>query len=226
MGGAFVAAVDDGSAFYWNVAGLADLDRTRLDLMHASAFGAIANPLATFNHVGLSLPLANAATLAANYVRLAVDDVPIYPELRGSSFGQRLLDPSLRPDGQPLGFFGDREEAYVLSFAKMNTLTVSPGWLYNDFALQVPLGISFKVVRQRMYGASASGFGVDVGAMVRVSGSELFDVPRLGTISVALAFVDIAPQSPGALATRIAWRRTCASDWPIVSHFPGSRAAC
>lgn len=191
LGGAPVAAVDDGSAFYWNVAGLAHITSTRVDFMYATAFGSVANPLATYNHVGASFPLGRTAALAANVVRLAVDDIPIFPELPGNGFGQRLLDPSLRPDGQPLGYFSDREEALVLSFAKMNTITVSPGWLYSDFGVEIPFGISFRMVRQRLYGASATGFGVDLGGMLRVGLNELLDVPTLGTLSAGLAAINI-----------------------------------
>ncbi len=192
LGGAFVAAADDGSAFYWNPAGLARLAHPELSFMYAPAFGSVTAPLANYNHLGLSLPLPGAVTLAANYVRLAIDDIPVFPELRGESFSQRLLDPALRPDGLPLGYFSDREEAFVLSFAKMNTLTTSLGWLYTDLAVEVPLGISFRMVRQRLYGARASGFGVDLGAMARVDLGKLFDLPAVGQFSSGFALIDVA----------------------------------
>ncbi|MCR4439016.1 MAG: hypothetical protein QHJ34_14430 [bacterium] len=192
MGGAFVAPADDGSAFYWNPSGLTGVSAPQLAFMYASAFGSIVNPLATYNHLGVSVPLHGGATIAANYVRLAVDDIPIFPELRGESFGQRLLDPTLRPDGQPLGYFSDREEAFVLSFAKMNTLTTSLGWLYTDLSLEIPIGISFRMVRQRLYGFRATGFGVDLGSMIRLDVGALFDTPWVGTFSSGLALVDVA----------------------------------
>ncbi|MGQ9560623.1 MAG: UPF0164 family protein [Candidatus Oleimicrobiaceae bacterium] len=192
LGGAFVAAADDGSSFYWNPAGLARIPHAELSFMYAPAFGSVAAPLANYNHLGLALPLPGAATLAANYVRLAVDDIPIFPELRGENFSQRLLDPTLRPEGVPLGYFSDREEAFVFSFAKMNTLTTSLGWLYSELALEVPLGISFRMVRQRLFGASASGFGVDIGAMARLDVGKLFDLPAVGQFSSGFALIDVA----------------------------------
>lgn len=192
LGGAFVGMADDGSAFYWNPAGLSLLKSLEFDFMHASAFGSIRTPLADYNHLGASLPLPGGACASFNYVRLSVDDIPIYPELEGDNFGQRLQDPGLRPDGEALGYFDDSEEAFFFSFAKLNTFNVSLGWQYLDFPVEVPVGINFKLLRQKLQDYSASGFGVDLGAMLRFGLDDFFDNPCLGKFSFGAAVADIA----------------------------------
>jgi hypothetical protein len=43
-----------------------------------------------------------------------------------------------------------------------------------------------------LYGASASGFGVDLGTMARLDVGKLFDAPSVGQFSMGLALVDVA----------------------------------
>ena len=192
LGGAFVGIADDGSAFYWNPAGLSLLKTLEIDFMHTAAFGSITKPLADYNHLGVSLPMRGEACVSFNYVRFSVDDIPIFPELSGDNLGQRLRDPSLRPDGEPLGFFDDKEEAFFFSFAKMNRFNISLGWQYLDFPVEIPIGMNFKLIRQNIYDYSASGFGVDIGMMVRFGFDDLFDDSRLGKFAFGLAIKDIS----------------------------------
>ena len=192
IGGAFVAVADNGSAFYWNPAGLSLLRRLEINFMHTAAFGSITNPLADYNHLGISLPLRGEACLSFNYVRFSVDDIPIYPELSGENLGQRLRNPDLRPSGEALGFFSDKEEAFFFSFAKMNRVNISLGWQYLAFPVEIPVGMNFKVLRQNVHNYSASGFGVDLGMMLRFGVDDLFDDERLGKFAFGVAVMDVS----------------------------------
>jgi hypothetical protein len=198
LGGAYVAIADDGSAFYWNPAGLSLLTSLEFDFMHTSAFGSITKPLADYNHLGVSLPMRGGACVSFNYVRLSVDDIPQFPELAGENLGQRLRDPSLRPDGEPLGYFDDKEEAFFFSFAKMNRFHISLGWQYLDFPVEIPIGMNFKLIRQKLHDSSASGFGVDLGMLIRFGFDDLFDNTHLGKIAFGFAISDIS-------GTTISW---------------------
>jgi len=192
LGSAYGAATSDGTAFYWNPAGLAILRRPEFNFMYTSQFGNFAHSLADYNYAGLALPLVGEATLAANWVRLSVDDIPVYSELAGDNLGQRLRNPSLRPDGKPLGYFSDWEDAFFFSFAKMNRFDLSLGWLYVTFPVEIPFGVNFKLIRQRMFGFKGSGLGVDAGAMLRLGLNDFFDIEHLGHLSVGLAVQDLA----------------------------------
>ena len=187
MGGAFVALADDGTAFQWNPSGLALLEKREIGFMYSTLY----QNLADYNYLGFALPLVGGATLSFNWVRLSVDDIPIFPELEGESSRQRIRDPALRPDGKPLGYFGDREEAYFISFAKMNRFNLDLGWLYFTLPLEVPLGVNLKLIRQKLAGIEASGLGLDLGMMIKFGLNEFFDVGSLGDFSLGLKIQDL-----------------------------------
>jgi len=118
LGGAFVAVSADGTAFLWNPAGIFGVSK-EIHGMAATQFGGFQNPLGRLDHLGITLPIYKTA-VAFNYVRFSVDDIPIYPELKGENIAQRLRDPALRPDGTPDGYLSDVEEAFIFSFVKNN----------------------------------------------------------------------------------------------------------
>ena len=61
MGGAFCSISDDGTAFYWNPAGLGVLEKRILSGMYGQQFGTIQNPFGQFHYVGFTQPLAGQA---------------------------------------------------------------------------------------------------------------------------------------------------------------------
>lgn len=96
MGGAFVALADDGTAAFWNPAGLGQLDKpqitsmvTRMSLDRTHHFVAYAHPFKSFAVVSFSW---------LNYGVTHID-------------GRDLL-------GQPTGDFSDAENAYLVSAGK------------------------------------------------------------------------------------------------------------
>ena len=74
MGNAQVASVTDGTAGYWNPAGLGQCkNNPQLNLMHAEYFAGIGK----YDYVSLALPLKdNKRTLGLTLLRFAVDDIP------------------------------------------------------------------------------------------------------------------------------------------------------
>src|SRR6478735_11961637 len=74
MGSAQIASVSDGSAGYWNPAGLVNVkDYPQLNLMHAEYFAGIGK----YDFGSIALPLKdNSRVLALSLVRFAVDDIP------------------------------------------------------------------------------------------------------------------------------------------------------
>src|SRR5690606_10187399 len=73
MGSAQVASVNDGTAGYWNPAGLTGVkDQPNANLMHAEYFAGIGK----YDYVNLAIPLANnKRAIAFTGLRFAVDDI-------------------------------------------------------------------------------------------------------------------------------------------------------
>ena len=76
LGGAFVGVADDVTASFWNPAGLAQLNRKELSLMHAETFGSLLNQ----DFIAFALPLTGQdrlSTLAFSLQRLGGGGVKI-----------------------------------------------------------------------------------------------------------------------------------------------------
>ena len=86
MGGALTSLTSDVNAFFWNPAGLGLVRQRHVAGMMGPQFGSWSEPLATFHHLGAAFPLERGAVVAVNWVRLAVDDIPVYSELMGDSY--------------------------------------------------------------------------------------------------------------------------------------------
>jgi len=195
MGGAFCSLVNDGTSFYWNPAGFAFLEKPQLSGMYSPQFGSFKNPMANYHFVGYANPLPSDAVLAVNWIRLAVDDIPLYSELTGDSYWDRLHNPWLRPSGEPEGYIGDTEDAIYFSFAIMNHFKLDMGWQYQKVRVDFPVGINLKWIRQSLGENEATGLGLDFGAMIRLHLSDFFEAERLGNFSFGIQFQNLAGTS-------------------------------
>jgi len=175
LGGAYISLTNGVYAFHWNPAGLALLQRPQLAFMYASQFGSLVDPLAQYNHFGGAIPLPGHTTFAVNWIRLASGQIPLYPELAGDNLGQRLRNPELRPDGRPSGYFSDNENAYYFTFARLTRIDVDAGYGLLEFPVEIPIAVNLKLIQQNLYQESASGFGIDVGAMLRVDLADMLE---------------------------------------------------
>jgi len=198
MGGAFCSVVDDGTAFYWNPAGLAFIKKPQLSGMYGPQFGSVKNPLGNYHFLGYVHPLPRNAVLAVNWIRLSVDEIPIYSELQGDTYWDRLHDISLRPSGEPEGFIADKEDAVYFSFALMNRWDVDLGWSYHRVVVEVPFGVNLKWIRQSLGDGEASGLGLDVGTMIRFHLDRFFEIEKLGILSWGFHLQDVT-------RTKLSW---------------------
>ncbi len=145
MGNAQIASVSDGTAGYWNPAGLVYVkDGPQLNIMHAEYFAGIGK----YDFANLTLPLKDKKrTLGLTLLRFAVDEIP------NTVF---LVQPDGSINFSNITTFSSADYAFILSLAQQ---TNGPG----DTKLN--LGLNAKIIR-RVAGdfASAWGFGFDAGA--------------------------------------------------------------
>ncbi|HPG38643.1 MAG TPA: hypothetical protein PLP19_12390 [bacterium] len=191
LGGAAAAMYGSAELFHYNPASLTFVEKPTLSLMYAPSFQSITDPLANYNYAGIALPLPGGGTIALNWTRFSVDDIPIYPDPKGSSFAERNSDKNLQMDGVALGYFEDVEDVYYFSFAKAIKSTIPLGWLYMDMPFEIPFGMNFKMIRQKLYNAQATGMGIDIGTMIKLNLGHVFDKRNMGDLAFGVSSTDV-----------------------------------
>jgi hypothetical protein len=151
MGGAQVATVSDGTAGYWNPAGLVNVkDNPQLNLMHAEYFAGIGK----YDYGSLILPLKdNKRVLGLSLLRFAVDDIP------NTIF---LVEPDGTINFSNIQTFSSADYAFLVSLAQEKNLRNGK---------KINGGINAKVIHRKAGSfASAWGFGFDAG--IQMSGNR------------------------------------------------------
>lgn len=195
VGGAFVGIADDGTASYWNPAGLANLSRHQILFSHVQMFDNLAN----HNFANLSLKLSSNLGLGISWIRLSVDDIPRYSTLQGTRYN-RILNPHLRSTGIAEGFFGDTEDALLLSFGKGFDfdLSIGGGLLPTIIPTRLSIGISYKYISQKLDTAEGKGQGLDMGILLNFIGPTAKGGMPRRILTFGVNFQDMAQ-------TTIAW---------------------
>jgi len=215
MGGAFVSVADDGSAFYWNPAGVSQLIRPELSGMYASLF----KSLEQYHHIGFTRPIHGGVGVSLNWIRLNVSDIPAFPDPVGtyaerraeaSDFftWQELQAAGLALTALPYDYSSFKSDAFVLSLAKSYKVDWDFGWQYFVFPTQIPIGLNVKFIRQSLFGQTSSGLGFDLGTQFKFGIDDLMDDNRLGKMSFALAVKDL-------FNTKITWNTQSRSSGNI-----------
>lgn len=147
MGGAQVATVEDGTAGYWNPAGVAYVkDYPSINLMHAEYFGKIGK----FDYASLAIPVKNKnRALAFSLLRFAVEDIP------NTLF---LVEPDGSLNYNNIQSFNSADYAFLISYSQK----------LKSKKNQISFGGNAKVI-YRSVGkfATAWGFGIDAGLQIR-----------------------------------------------------------
>ena len=160
MGGAFVALADDGTAGYWNPAGLSSLKYSQIGVMHAERFGGEVN----YDYASVSVPYHPKRTLSFSLIRLGIDNIPDtrdalldygldgIPGTNDDGEGNGILDPlGERLDLARIKYFSNADYAFFVSFATQRS---------NKFSY----GGSIKLIRRAIGDNSAFGIGFDAAA--------------------------------------------------------------
>ncbi|MFY7900145.1 MAG: PorV/PorQ family protein [Chitinophagaceae bacterium] len=147
MGSAQIASVQDGTAGYWNPAGLVYVtNQPQLNVMHAEYFSGIAK----YDYASLAFPSKDQKrTLGISLLRFAVDDIPntLY-----------LVEPDGSINYNNITTFSSADYAFLLSYAQK--IKDEP-----DFTISV--GGNAKIIHRNVGSfAKAWGFGLDAGIQI------------------------------------------------------------
>ena len=148
MGSAQVASVNDGTAGYWNPAGLTGVkDKPQLNIMHAEYFAGIGK----YDYASLAIPTTgNRRTIGVTALRFAVDDI------MNTLF---LIEPDGSINYNNIQSFSSADYAFLLSLAQKLKETTSG---------DLNFGINAKVIHRSVGSfAKAWGFGIDAGLQLR-----------------------------------------------------------
>jgi hypothetical protein len=144
MGSSQIASVSDGTAGYWNPAGLVNVKNDpQLNLMHAEYFAGIGK----YDYASLAFPLKdNKRVLGISLLRFAVDDIP------NTIF---LVEPDGTINFSNIQTFSSADYAFLVSMAQQVNLKKDR---------KINLGFNAKVIHRKAGDfASAWGFGFDAG---------------------------------------------------------------
>jgi len=147
MGGAQIASVNDGTAGYWNPAGLVGVkDHPQLNLMHAEYFAGIGK----YDYASIAFPTANnKRTIGITGLRFAVDDI------MNTLF---LVEPDGSINYNNIQAFSSADYAFIFSFAQK---------LKESTNKNVHFGLNAKVIHRNVGKfAKAWGFGFDAGVQI------------------------------------------------------------
>ena len=147
MGSSQVASVMDGTAGYWNPAGLVGVkDHPNLNLMHSEYFAGIGK----YDYASIAFPTTNnKRTIAITGLRFAVDDI------MNTLF---LVEPDGSINYNNIQAFSSADYAFLFSMAQK---------LKESEKKNVHFGLNAKVIHRNVGRfAKAWGFGVDAGLQI------------------------------------------------------------
>jgi hypothetical protein len=148
MGSAQVASVNDGTAGYWNPAGLTGVkDYANANLMHAEYFAGIGK----YDYVNLAIPVAgNKRTIGITGLRFAVD------QIANTLF---LVEPDGSINYDNVTDFSAADYAFIFSLAQK---------LKESENQNIQFGVNAKIIHHSVGKfAKAWGFGLDAGLQIQ-----------------------------------------------------------
>ena len=139
MANAVVSSTNDVNSTYWNPAGLLNIERDEISLMHSNYFANIAN----YNYISYAKNVDDESAIGFSLIRFGVDDIMDTTQ---------LIDNQGNIDFNRIELFSAADYAFLFSYAKKNNF------------LNLNYGLNVKIIR-RIIGdfANSWGFGFDLG---------------------------------------------------------------
>jgi hypothetical protein len=150
MGSAQVASVKDGTAGYWNPAGLTGVkDVPSVNVMHAEYFSGIGK----YDYASIAIPLTgNKRTIGVTAIRFGVDDIP------NTLF---LVEPDGSINYNNIKSFSSTDYGFLVSYGQR---------LRESENRNVHFGVNAKVIHRNVGTfAKAWGFGLDAGLQIHAN---------------------------------------------------------
>lgn len=155
MGSSQVASVTDGTAGYWNPAGLVNVQNDiQVNLMHSEYFAGIGK----YDYLSVALPTTNnKRTLGLTALRFAVDDI------MNTLF---LVQPDGSLNYNNIKSFSSADYGFLLSYSQKLRETDKREVILGE-SKDISFGINAKVIHRSVGSfAKAWGFGLDAGLQV------------------------------------------------------------
>lgn len=180
LGGTFISLADDGTAVYWNPAGLAQIRTPHVIGSRAFLF----KSLADHHFVNMALPLKHEFALGISWIRLGVDNFP--------QFNTRIGRTGINiPPGARLGSVNDSENAYIVSLAKMYKFNPLLGEFSGTLPIEMPIALNFKYIRQSIGNDTSRGFGLDFGFLLKMGLKDAVGASGAGHLTMGITARDL-----------------------------------
>ncbi|HNX02032.1 MAG TPA: hypothetical protein PKK33_11735, partial [Candidatus Cloacimonadota bacterium] len=189
MGGAYASVAEDGTAMYWNAAGIGQIRHPEITMMHAYLY----NGLASYDNLSYAQPLPNEVTIGINWVRLTIDKIPQFDEkyLVGTNVDQRSADWDLHLPGTPDGNFTSLDDLVQVAFSKHVFYKANMGWQFFEIPFDFYFGGNVKFIkRQLQYNGTGTGF--DLSFMTTTDLAVIFDQEWMGKLNFGINFQDVS----------------------------------
>ncbi|MBN1970008.1 MAG: hypothetical protein JXR48_04570 [Candidatus Delongbacteria bacterium] len=210
MGMTGVCETSSVGAFHKNPASIAFLKDLSVSTQYSSIFGSVSDNLAYYHYAGIVVPYKSLdAAIGFNWIRLAVDDIPYFPDYSDVDRWKKIEENNgepYNPDGN--NYFSDREDAFFISIAKRIKTELDLGWAFFTFPLDISAGFNFKYINIALADRSATGFGFDGGLICLVDINKVSSIRGLNPIKLGFSITDFNK-------TGISWSDTAQDAIPI-----------
>ncbi len=164
LGSAFSALADDGTSTYWNPAGMGQLKKLQVSMMHAEQFAGEVN----YDFLSVVLPFHKKNTFGVSVIRLGIDGIPdTRKALIDSIQANGRIDENERFNVDAITFFSNTDYAFFFSYAHQRS--------ENTY-----FGTNVKLIRRNIGDNSAWGIGFDASLLSHIGdfsyGLNLMDV--------------------------------------------------
>lgn len=184
----------DGTAFYWNPAGVALVKDKIVTTLYSNQFGSLGSPLSNYMYIGYTQGLGNGVGVSVNWIRNSVSGIPLTNAIdAGVDIGEQLRGGTLLNNGAT---FSNADNAIFVSVAKNLASSVDFGWQYFDLPIELPVGINFKYISQGFSGSkqveySGTGVGVDIGTMLKFNLGKFVSNNIYGDLALGVTLRDL-----------------------------------
>ncbi|KPK89559.1 hypothetical protein AMJ80_09630, partial [bacterium SM23_31] len=172
LGAAFTAIADDGTAAYWNPAGIGQLPCPQISLMHAEQFGGEVN----YDFASIAIPYRQKTTFGFSIIRLGIDGIPdTRNALIDTVEANGRIDEGERINLDKITYFSNTDFAFYFSFAHRR----NPSTFF---------GANVKLIKRSIGDNTAWGVGFDAAVLSHLSEKFTLGANLMNATSTIIAW--------------------------------------